>query len=220
MSSSNWEYYADAKYFLLKHESCPTSATRYKTHPVTMGSQPRTETSRGEKCLLESVPPRKCHSSPHFSSCGPCLSKRVIKQRFPFLFSILSDCTVLDLNSSSIRIVPSAPLRTTKMPLAWFAETAGILASASLLIALIVLLAIYDDRNLFEWKGIILNALVSVLSTASKAALLYTTSELISQWKWIVFTSTSRLLIDFQRIDAASRGPLGSSRIIWRSRAM
>lgn len=106
------------------------------------------------------------------------------------------------------------------MPLAWFPETAGILASASLLIALIVLLAIYDDKNVFEWKGITLNAVVSVLSTASKAALLYTTSELISQWKWIIFTSTSRPLIDFQSIDAASRGPLGSSKMIWRSRAM
>lgn len=94
------------------------------------------------------------------------------------------------------------------------------LTSASLLVALTILLAIYDDRAMFEWKFVTLNALVSVLSTASKAALLYTTSELISQWKWIVFTRVKRPLIDFQRIDAASRGPLGSSEIIWRSRSM
>lgn len=106
------------------------------------------------------------------------------------------------------------------MPLAWVAEIAGILASASLLIALIILLFIYDDKTVFDWKGVTLNAVVSVLSTASKAALLYSTSELISQWKWIVFTGTRRPLIDFQRIDAASRGPLGSLEIIWRSRAM
>lgn len=170
--------------------------------------------------MLESLPPKTCNNLPHFSSWGPCLSRRVIEQRFPLFFSVLSDCTVLNLNPSFIRIVPSAPLRTTKMSLAWFAETAGILASASLLIVLIILLAIYDDKNVFEWKGVTLNAAVSVLSTVSKAALLYTISELISQWKWIVFTNTSRSLIDFQRIDAASRGPLGSSKIIWKSRAM
>lgn len=106
------------------------------------------------------------------------------------------------------------------MPLVWAAETAGILASASLLIALIILLIIYDDKAMFDWKGVTLNAVVSILTTASKAALLYTTSELISQWKWIVFTTTRRPLIDFQRIDAASRGPFGSLEMIWRSRAM
>ena len=106
------------------------------------------------------------------------------------------------------------------MPLVWVAETAGTIASASLLIALAVILVIYDDKAVFDWKGVTLNTVVSVLSTASKAALLYTTSELISQWKWIVFTSTRRSLIDFQRIDTASRGPLGSSEIIWRPRAM
>ena len=106
------------------------------------------------------------------------------------------------------------------MPFAWVAETARILTSASLLITLTVLLAIYDDKTMFDWKGVTLNAVVSVLSTVSKAALLYTTSELISQWKWVVSSRTRRPLIEFQRIDVASRGPLGSSEIIWRSRTM
>lgn len=106
------------------------------------------------------------------------------------------------------------------MPLTWVAETAGILASASLLVALVILLAVYDDKAVFEWKGVTLNAIVSVLSTASKASLLYTTSELLSQWKWIVFNATRHPLIDFHRIDATRRGPLGSSEIIWRSREM
>lgn len=106
------------------------------------------------------------------------------------------------------------------MPLTWVGETAGILVSASLLVALTIVLAVYDDKAVFEWKGVTLNALVSLLSTASKSALLYTMSELLSQWKWIVFSATRRPLIDFHRIDAASRGPWGSSGIIWRSREM
>jgi hypothetical protein len=100
------------------------------------------------------------------------------------------------------------------MHLVWAAETAGTLASASLLFALAILLAVYDDKAVFDWKGITLNTVVSVLSTASKAALLYPISELISQWKWIVFTGTRRPLIGFQGIDAASRGPLASSEVI------
>lgn len=147
------------------------------------------------------------------------LRRELIKRIFPLRLSTLFNCSISNLGSSSIQ-----PLYlhsgTTTMPLVWVAETAGIIASASLLIALAVILVIYDDKAVFDWKGVTLNTVVSVLSTASKAALLYTTSELISQWKWIVFTSTRRSLIDFQRIDTASRGPLGSSEIIWRPRAM
>lgn len=106
------------------------------------------------------------------------------------------------------------------MPFLWLPETAGILASAMLLVALAALLAFYDDKAVFEWKSVTLNALVSVLSTASKASLLYALSELISQWKWIVFTSTRRPLVDFERIDAASRGPLGSLGLMWRCKAL
>lgn len=106
------------------------------------------------------------------------------------------------------------------MSFAWIPEIAGILASASLLIALTILLAIYDDKAVFDWKGVTLNVVVSVLSTSSKSALLFSISELISQWKWIIFASTRRPLMDFQRIDAASRGPLGSLKIIWRYRTM
>ncbi|KAL1850779.1 hypothetical protein Daus18300_012787 [Diaporthe australafricana] len=89
-----------------------------------------------------------------------------------------------------------------------------------LLVALAALLAAYDDRAVFDWKGVTLNAVVSVLSTASRASLLYAISELISQWKWIVFTSTRRPLIDFERIDAASRGPLGSLGLMWKCKAV
>lgn len=106
------------------------------------------------------------------------------------------------------------------MPFAWLPETAGILASALLLVALAVLLAAFDDKAVFDWKGVTLNAVVSVISTASKASLLYAISELISQWKWIIFTSTRRPLIDFERVDAASRGPMGSLRMMWKSETM
>lgn len=159
------------------------------------------------------------NSAQHFSSWGPCLRQEVIKRGYPLLVRFSLQLHHFQVSSLSHPNTPTSS-RTRRMPLAWASETAGILASASLLIALAILLLIYDDKAVFEWKGVTLNAVVSVLSTASKAALLYSTSELISQWKWIGFTGTRRPLIDFQRIDAASRGPLGSLEIIWRSRKM
>lgn len=96
------------------------------------------------------------------------------------------------------------------MRFVWLPETASILTSLLLIYIFYSLLIVYDGRPVFEWKGITLNTVVAVLSTASKAALIYAVSQLISQWKWILFTRASRPLIDFEIIDAASRGPMGS----------
>ncbi|KAI1145563.1 hypothetical protein F4825DRAFT_240552 [Nemania diffusa] len=99
------------------------------------------------------------------------------------------------------------------MPLisnSWVPEIIALVASAVSLAGLVGVLIAYDTKPIFSWHGITLNAVVSILATASKALLLLAIEELISQWKWILFTNQSRLLIDFERIDAASRGPLGS----------
>lgn len=102
----------------------------------------------------------------------------------------------------------------------WVAEIAGIVGSISFLLALAVVLATYDGKPVFDWHGVTLNAIISVLSTASKASLLFVVEELISQWKWIIFTSEERPLADFDRIDSASRGPLGSLKVLWMRRTM
>lgn len=106
------------------------------------------------------------------------------------------------------------------MRFVWLAETAGILASVFSLYILATLLTVYDGKPVIEWKGITLNSVVSILSTASNAALLYAIEELISQWKWILFTRKSRPLLDFERVDAASRGPYGSLVLMLKSESM
>lgn len=111
-------------------------------------------------------------------------------------------------------------MRTTNMRSAWLPEISGIVASTLLLIALSAILAVYDNKAVFEWKGVTLNAVVSVISTASKASLLYSISQLISQWKWIIFTRTKRPLMDFERVDSASRGPMGSLELMWKCNSM
>ncbi|KAI0440957.1 hypothetical protein F4803DRAFT_525272 [Xylaria telfairii] len=102
----------------------------------------------------------------------------------------------------------------------WIAEIASIAASIFFLLALVAVLATFDGEPIFDLYGVTLNAVVSILSTTSKAALLYVIGELISQWKWIIFTREERLLADFDRIDSASRGPLGSLKILWVRRTI
>ncbi|KAI9898035.1 hypothetical protein N3K66_006395 [Trichothecium roseum] len=89
----------------------------------------------------------------------------------------------------------------------------GVLATFA---ALCAMLAAFDGRAVFEWKSITLNTIVSTLAVVMKALLLFTTAECIGQWKWILFCGGQRTLMDFERIDLASRGPLGSFYLAWR----
>jgi len=102
----------------------------------------------------------------------------------------------------------------------WTIDIVAVFFSILIFLALIVVLATQDGKPLFSWHGVTLNAIVSVLSTASKALLLLAVEDLIGQWKWILFSGQARALIDFERIDAASRGPLGSLRLMWNSKKM
>ncbi|KAK2800692.1 hypothetical protein FQN50_008002 [Emmonsiellopsis sp. PD_5] len=85
-------------------------------------------------------------------------------------------------------------------------------------VAMVALLSFFDDRPIFVWYGVTLNTLVSILSAAIKAAVIFAISECISQWKWILFSRDERLLIDFERMDSASRGPLGGINVLWKMR--
>lgn len=98
----------------------------------------------------------------------------------------------------------------------WTGELLALLGALGAFIGLAVLLATFDGREIFEWKSITLNTIISTLSVAMKAFILFATAECIGQWKWIVFYGQERQLMDFERIDLASRGPLGSFYLAWR----
>lgn len=97
----------------------------------------------------------------------------------------------------------------------WLTETLAIIFSAACLGALAVLLALTDNQTIFNYHGVTLNTIVSILVTGSKVAALMVLGEALSQWKWILFTDERRPLIDFERIDLASRGPAGSLQLLW-----
>ncbi|KAF7554836.1 hypothetical protein G7046_g6700 [Stylonectria norvegica] len=101
---------------------------------------------------------------------------------------------------------------------AWGLEYWAVLGSIACFVAMVVLLAIYDGKVIFTWNDVTLNTLVSILSLAIKASLAYVLAECMAQWKWILFAREARPLMDFERIDQATRGPLGSLRVLTRMR--
>ena len=87
----------------------------------------------------------------------------------------------------------------------------SIIASLVLLGGLVGLLFTFDGKPIFDNGIVTLNTLVAIISTANKATILYAVSHAIGQWKWIAFSGRQqRRLLDFERIESASRGPLGS----------
>ena len=97
----------------------------------------------------------------------------------------------------------------------WILEILALIGTVLSLAVLVALLIAYDRKPIFDWNGVTLNAVVSVLSTISKTALLLAVAESTSQWKWILFSQQRRPLIDFENIDMASRGPWGSLTLLW-----
>ena len=86
----------------------------------------------------------------------------------------------------------------------------------------LVLLFEIDNKPLKNWiitnADITPNALVSVLSTVTKTAILLPIAEGISQLEWTYFQQRPHRLADLQMFDEASRGPWGAVILMLRVR--
>jgi hypothetical protein len=92
----------------------------------------------------------------------------------------------------------------------WLYECAALAFSVGCLVALAVMLGIYDGKETPHLPyNITLNALISVLSTAAKSSLLFAIVGILGQIKWAWFTER-RGLSDMQTFDDATRGPWGA----------
>jgi hypothetical protein len=77
--------------------------------------------------------------------------------------------------------------------------------------AIICILGVFEGKARPHFAyGLTLNAIASVLATASKSSLIYVIGECIGQLKWIWFYKKRRRLDQIQLFDSVSRGPLGS----------
>jgi hypothetical protein len=93
----------------------------------------------------------------------------------------------------------------------WWWELVSWLVSFSCFMAIVGILLYYDGKKQpsHVFKGITLNAFISVFSAIAKAAMILPVSESIGQLKWLWFKD-ERKLSDFLAFDNASRGPWGS----------
>lgn len=98
-------------------------------------------------------------------------------------------------------------------------ELAGVVVSAGLLATMLALLSVYDHHPQPSWPHISLNAVISTLSTLSKASLIFSLGESLGQLKWVWFSQQKRPLLHLRLFDSASRGAWGSLRLVWHQRA-
>lgn len=102
----------------------------------------------------------------------------------------------------------------------WTPEILAITISSCCLIAIIATLYIYDNKPTPTLPyNITLNAVVSILATASRSLLLYTVAASIGQLKWCWYHQSARKLHSIQTFDEASRGPFGSIKLLATLRA-
>ncbi|RSL64007.1 hypothetical protein CEP51_013210 [Fusarium floridanum] len=98
----------------------------------------------------------------------------------------------------------------------WWLELVALCVCLGSFSGLLYLLLAYDGKPISEWTQfpLSLNALVSILSGISRASLAFVISMCLSQAKWNWATRYIEPLVDFERFDAASRGPWGSLRLM------
>ncbi|KAI8625011.1 hypothetical protein F5Y19DRAFT_451963 [Xylariaceae sp. FL1651] len=114
---------------------------------------------------------------------------------------------------------PSKVYWFDKLNSGWIPEIVSEVFSVASLLAMIILLSKLDGQPLSTWAiAVSPNAVVAILSIASKASLIYVLGQTISQLKWLHLINKPDSLEDLQHFDDASRGPLGAIRMFWTVR--
>lgn len=101
----------------------------------------------------------------------------------------------------------------------WHWEILNVLFSIACVVAMGILLGQLDGKSLSIWaKGMPLspNAVIAILSTASKASLIMAVAESLSQLQWLHYDK-SQSIGQLEMFDDASRGPWGALKFFWRA---
>ncbi len=97
----------------------------------------------------------------------------------------------------------------------WIPEIGAIVFSILCLVAIVVTLAVFNNKPRPQLvKYITFNTIISILATGTRSSLIYVTAATLGQKKWTWFRSRPRRLRDVQALDEASRGPLGSFKML------
>lgn len=122
-----------------------------------------------------------------------------------------------------IELNPQAPHQSTwtRCLKNWSVELLCLLLATSTLTLTTTTLLLLNNKPLSSWRlSISLNAVISALVVATKAALIYTAACCIGQLKWQHFQHSlrRRSLYDLKTFDEASKGPLGAIKLVCRLR--
>lgn len=129
-----------------------------------------------------------------------------------------SDRTI-PLDEPCIRTPPNWKDSSYWWPWEWLCEMLAIVSLG----AMVIVLMQYHDKPQSEWRQsyFTLNGLVAFLATLTKTGLIIPVSAAIGQRKWLRFLPNkkgqrnARKLGDFEMFDDASRGSLGSTKLMF-----
>lgn len=97
----------------------------------------------------------------------------------------------------------------------WLCEAVAMSFSIGCLAAIVIVVGAHNGKRIPQFiLGLTLNTIISVLSTASKASLMFVLSNILGQVKWCWMEQSGRRIFDIQALDNASRGPLGAFDIL------
>ena len=119
--------------------------------------------------------------------------------------------------------MPKGVSKAPKAPGVWLSDTwalevAALVLSIVSLIAIIILLSIYDGKPQFSFGFLNLNTVIAILATAFRIGFMVPVGEALAQWKWLWFSKKARPLGDFDSIDDASRGSRGALLLLWETK--
>ena len=109
--------------------------------------------------------------------------------------------------------------RKSRLVDTWHAEIISISLSLLSLLAMLLILGFYNGKVLFNWHKVTINTVISIFATISRMCLMFAVSSGLGQLRWNWFSGQSRPLVDFDTLDAASRGAIGSFRLLWTTRS-
>jgi hypothetical protein len=124
----------------------------------------------------------------------------------------------LELSENGVTPVKRLKFSIASLEDWWVLEVVALFLSAILLAATTVLLCHFDDEPQPDWELTSLNTLVSWMGTLSRALVLLPVSRSLGQLKWTWFATRPRNLADVRRFDDASRGVIGSMRLLFSRR--
>ncbi|KAK5012648.1 hypothetical protein LTR39_004042, partial [Cryomyces antarcticus] len=142
--------------------------------------------------------------------------------------------TVHSLTNSTVDDhVPAAPRRTSSTVVRtddwWLWEVIGVVSSAAALIGMVIFLNHFNNKEQPVWAytynkktdqalHVSLNSILSILGTVARICVLIPVTKGLGQLKWVWFAEKERVLTDFDKFEAATRGLTGSAMLMWRLR--